>query len=296
MVTRKLRINVPAGGQKIADIDSVTDPSLLAHRMLNLEGRAERRYFDHRLRMSTMHNVCVRGQLLGLRNNAVSVETIPVSLRVTFDIGNAIHLFLQNGGGYLGKNRIGWWQCLACGHKIFGRQPVAKCPRCGALEQAFQYVEHALHAPEGVPISGHIDGFLEVAPGDIRVIDFKTINGDDFADLDAPKPEHCIQVNGYMKYIQMDDTVPVKINPDRGLLLYISKKHSGRMLPFKMFHVRRKQMFLDVIEHKVAEFKHGLEDPTYLPEPLQACVASDFKSAACRSCNTYSYCVALRDK
>ena len=292
MILRKLRTTVPVSGVQATGIDSVTDPAMLAHRLLNLEGRQERRFFDHRLRMSTMHAVCVRSQLLGLRNNVSSMENLPVSLRVTFDIGNAIHLFLQNGGGYLGKNRLGWWQCLACGHKLFGRQPAAKCSRCGALEGAFQYAEHALHMPEGVPVSGHIDGFLEVSPGDIRVIDFKTINGDDFQAMTAPKPEHCLQVNGYMHYVQMDDTLPVRINANRGLLLYISKKHTGRFLPFKMFHVRRERMYLDVIEGKVAEFRHGLDDPTYLPQPLQACEASTFKSAACRSCSTYAYCLA----
>lgn len=293
MQVRKLRVTAPAVPGDTS-IDAVTDPSMLAHRLLNLEGRSERRHFDHRLRMSSMHNVCVRGQLLGLRNNTVSNEMLPLALRVTFDLGNAIHLFFQNGAGYLGKNRIGWWKCLACGHLVFGRQPATKCTWCGALEQASQYAEHSLHMPVDVPVSGHIDGFLEVSPGDIRIIDFKTINGDDFAALTAPKPEHCLQVNGYMNYIQLDDTIPVKVNRERGLLLYISKKHTGRLLPFKMFHVKREKMFLSVIEGKVAEFKRGLDDPSYLPNPLQGCIASGFKSASCRSCTSYGYCIAAK--
>ena len=292
MTVRKLRIRVPASRIGIADIDSVTDPSMLAHRLMNLEGLSERRHFDHRLRMSAMHDVCVRGQLLGLRHNVARTERLPLSMRVTFDLGNAIHFFFQNAAGYLGGNRMGWWQCLACGRRVFGRRPVRKCQGCSASDRAFQYVEHALHMPADVPVSGHIDGFLEVAPGDIRIVDFKTINGEDFDRLTGPKPEHSIQVNGYMHYIQRDDRLPVRVNGERGLLLYISKKHAVRSLPFKMFHVRREKMFIDVIERKVAEFRRGLEDAAYLPEPLQSCAAAQFKSAACRSCAVYSFCLA----
>lgn len=293
---RKLRITMPVQGKNSSGIESVKDPVMLAHRLMDLESRSENRYFDHRLRMSAMHNVCVRGQLLGYRNHLVTKDFLPVGMRLTFDIGNAIHHFLQNSQDYLGMRRMGWWECLACGNREFGRKPRGSCPKCGASSRARQYLEHALNLPRDIPVSGHIDGFLEVEPGDIRVIDFKTINGEDFESLASPKPEHCIQVNGYMNYVQIDDTLPVRINPDKGLVLYISKKHTVKTLPFKMFQVRREKIFMDVIEEKVANFRRGLEDNAYLPPPLSSCVASGFKSASCRSCRAYAECLAEYSK
>ena len=297
MVVRKLRVTVPASKLARAnDIDTVTDPIMLAHRLINTESVTSARYFDHKLRMSAMHNVCVRSQLLGYRNNIVGRENLPVSMRVTFDIGNAIHHFLQNGEDYLGKNRLGWWRCNACRHTRFGRKPLDKCPGCGCSHKATEYVEHVLNLPKDIPVSGHVDCFMEVAPGDIRVVDFKTINGEEFEALTNPKPEHCIQVIGYMHYLQMDESLPVRVNPERGMVLYVSKKHSGKGLPFKMFHVGKDKLFLNLIENKVVDFKKGLECPDYLPPPLQSCLLSGFKSASCRACTSYQFCIDATEK
>ncbi len=290
MIVRKLRVSVPSVVSNALNIDNVDDPSMLAHRLMNLESTQEERLPSRRLRMSSISKVCVRSQLLAYRGDLTDVERLPIGMRVTFDIGNALHLFFQNSNRYLGKNRLGWWECLACGNRVFGRQPQKKCSVCGASSRAFQYHEHALKMPEDIPVSGHIDCFLEVAPGDIRVLDFKTINGDDFETITAPKADHVIQVTGYMKYIQYDKTFPVEVNPDKGLLLYISKKHTFKNLPFKIFHVRRSNVYDELLNKKVQEFSRGLEDPSFLPQPLDECVTSKFKSSTCRYCNTLLEC------
>lgn len=290
---RKLRVTVPAIPGQASDIDDIQDPFMLAHRMLELDGRRETRKCDSRLRMSSINDVCVRAQLIGLRKDISKAENIAIGMRVTFDMGNAIHDFLQNCDGYLGKNRLGWWRCLACGSKIFGRRPNANCKSCGALSYASRYVEHALRMPDDLPVSGHIDGFVEVAPADIRIIDFKTISGEEFVKLTAPKPEHCVQVNGYMHYIGKDTNIPVEVNQRSGFLLYVSKKHVHNGLPFKLFHVRRNQDVVNFIENKVALFKRGLDDVTFFPDPLRICAESDFTASACRSCNVMSYCKAV---
>lgn len=291
MIVRKLRVTVPSVVKDAMNIDIVDDPQMLAHRLMSLESTRETKLPDRRLRMSSIANVCVRGQLLAFRNNTSMSEYLPAGMKVTFDIGNAIHLFFQNSQNYLGERRLGWWQCLTCGSKVFGRKPQKKCGMCGASDRASQYHEHALRMPDDIPVSGHIDCFVEVAPNDIRVLDFKTINGEDFETLKAPKADHVIQVTGYMKFIQYDSTFPVKVNPDKGLVLYISKKHVTRGLPFKMFHVQRLKVYEDFIDAKVNDFKHGLDDESYLPAPLDACVNSKFASYACRSCPVVRECL-----
>jgi len=290
MIVRKLRV-FPAS-QKTAEtgIDAVTDPVMLAHRLLRVDSSTERRGFDHRLRMSAMAKVCPRAQILAIRHNITVNETLSPGMRVTFDLGNAIHHFLQNGDGYLGESRIGWWRCLSCRRKTFGRKPLAKCPSCGASEKAAQYEEHALRVPEGHQVSGHIDGFLEVAPGDIRVIDFKTINGDDFESLAAPLPDHCMQVNGYMHYAQIDEVLPVRVNRESGLLLYVSKKHSFKTLPFKMFHVRRDEEMVKIITKKAEQFLQALKNEDYLPDGREVCAATKFSAAPARQCVVASFC------
>ena len=296
MIVRKLRVTVPSVVQDALNIDNVDDPLMLAHRLMNLESRQEEHLPDRRLRMSMIANVCVRGQLIAYRSNISTADYLSAGMRVTFDIGNAIHLFFQNSQSYLGERRLGWWQCLACGTKVFGRKPQKKCGVCGASDRAALYHEHALRMPEKIPVSGHIDCFLEVAPGDIRVLDFKTINGEEFEKLKAPKADHVIQVTGYMKFIQYDETFPVKVNPDKGLVLYISKKHVAKGLPFKMFHVQRLKIYEDLIDKKIDDFKRGLDDTSYLPEPLDACVKTKFSSSFCRLCPVVLECSKIYGK
>ena len=292
MIVRKLRItsNVNQRSEALASIDNVEDPVMLAHRLINFDS-VERRNFPNKLRMSQMHNVCVRGQLLAYRNNISSREMVSPGMQVTFDIGNALHEFFQNSYKYLGNNRLGWWRCVSCDHVIFGRKPSQKCIKCGASPEALRYLEHTLNLPKDIPVSGHIDCFLEVSPGDVRVLDFKTINGEDFANLQSPKAEHCIQVNGYMHYIQSDLKMPIRINPERGLLLYISKKHVAKSLPFKIFHVKREPIYIDFISNNVKLFKQGLDTPTFLPEPSITCVETKFTSYHSRSCPVHNLCV-----
>lgn len=288
---RKLRVssstNVATG------VDLITNPQRLAHQLLRLDSLVEENRYMRRLRLSNIADVCVREQLLGLRNDVIFKGVVDISLRVTFDLGSGIHDFLQNGANYLGENRLGWWRCSACGRKIFGRRPTAHCHKCTALPGAFRYQEHALRLPEGIPVSGHPDNFLEVAPGDIRIVDFKSINGEEFERLTAPKAEHAMQVNGYMEYIQYDDTLPVRIHRNKGFVLYVSKKHMPKSLPFKMFHVERNPAFIQVIHSKVADFTKGLEDESFLPAPSTKCLAAHFQSGRARTCPVVALCSQL---
>jgi hypothetical protein len=271
-------------------VDQVDDPALLAHQLLNLDGRVEHQEYYHKLRLSGIADVCVREQTLGLRNSITGDSRVPLGLRVTFDIGNAIHNFLQNAGDYFGDARLGWWRCSACGCRLFGRVPKKKCESCAALPGAFQYQEHELSLPRGLPVSGHPDNFLEVAPGDVRIVDFKSINGNDFDALTMPKAEHVLQLTGYMHYIGLDNSLPVQVNNQKGIILYVSKKHTVKQLPFKAFHVQRSLVYIDFIEKKVALFKRALEDVRFLPEPEKQCLNSNFACTKAKYCPVLSLC------
>ena len=288
---RRLRISQPSSHG--SGIDTISNPQLLAHQLLRLDFPEEAHLYSRRLRLSNIADSCVRERLLGLRNSVMVKSVVDMRLRVTFDLGNGIHEFLQNHPGYFGKQRLGWWRCGACGHGVFGRRPAKSCKICKALPEASRYAEHSLSLPEDIPVSGHPDNFLEVAPGDIRIMDFKSITGEEFKRLSAPRHEHAMQVNGYMEYIQYDKTLPVKINPNRGLVLYVSKNHIADSLPFKAFHVERTAPLIQFIRDKVADFKKGLEDEEFLPHPLTRCSASNFQSSVAKVCPVVSFCSQL---
>jgi len=276
----------------LADIDAVTNPALLAHRLMQLDRRIEDKGYSRRLRLSSIADVCVRERLLGLRGNISYRSCVDIGLRVTFDIGNALHEFFQNDSGYFGGNLLGWWRCSACGQKVFGRRKVDNC-RCGALPGASKYMEHMLRLPEDIPVAGHPDAFLEVAPGDIRIADFKSINGEEFAGLTSATAAHAMQVTGYMEYIAQDRSLPVQVNRDKGFVIYVSKKHMTRELPFKAFHIERNHVFLEHIREKVAMFKRGLDDEAFLPGTLPLCSAGEFQRSPARICPVVDLCREL---
>jgi hypothetical protein len=271
-------------------VDSIEDPSLLAHSLLNLDTPVRQEGYFPKLRLSGIADVCVREQILGLRSSVVCDVKVPLGMQVTFDIGNAIHDFLQNAGMYFRDSRLGWWRCSACGEKVFGRKPKTRCAKCGALVGAIRYHEHALCLPDDVPVSGHPDNFLEVAPGDIRIVDFKSINGNDFDIMTSPKAEHVMQLVGYMHYIGFDTSIPVKVNTQSGLIIYVSKKHTVKQLPFKAFHVHRSLIYIDVIEKKVNEFKKALVADAYLPGLDMTCEKTNFSCQKAKYCPVVSLC------
>ena len=280
----------PVGG---ASIDHVTDPVMLAHQLLTIPSGAEKHEYARKLRISSISDVCVREVLLGIRNGVSSKRFTNVGLQVTFDIGHAFHEFIQNSQEYLGRKKVGWWRCSACGVKYFGRYPVQRCSSCNAYPEAFRHEEHSLSLPEEIPVSGHPDDFLEIAPGDIRVVDYKSLSGDEFKKLTAPKAEHIIQVTGYMEYLQYDLKLPAKINSRRGLLIYMSKQHVAQQFPFKVFHVDRQQSYVDIIKAKVADLQQGLKDQNFLPTLNNRCELSEFTDSRSRQCPVHDICQRL---
>ena len=287
MTVRVLRIGAKP---PTSDLDGVTNPQLLAHRLLNLDKRVEDKGYSRRLRLSGIAGVCVRERLLGLRHGISFKQTTDIGLTVTFDFGTAAHGYFQNAPEYFGKSLIGWWRCEACRHKVFGRRQMVNCSKCGALPAASRYAEHMLRLPEDVPAVGHPDAFLEIAQGDIRIAELKSIAWTDFSKLSAPQAEHAMQVTGYMHYSGMDETLPIRVNQERGLIIYISKSCGPGSTPFKAFHVEKNPIFLSHIHEKVDLFKRGLEDESFLPAPLSRCLAVEFQRSPATSCPVVNLC------
>jgi len=290
---RKLRIRHGVGGR--LELDSITNPNALTWKLMHVGGMSDSEYAT-RIRASSIGKVCVRELLLGWRNDLNRKERLSLPQRVTFDIGNAVHYFLQNSPGdtYFGERRIGWWECTACGHRRFGRPPKNKCKKCRAYKKAIVYREHEILMDSPWRASGHIDMLLEVAKGRFRVADFKTMAADRFKDLKRPVGDHILQVVAYLMLLEHDtDGLPVKVDTDRAFLMYISKGHSVKELPIKTFVVERAEIFEKVVVDKFESFTRGFHDSSYLPDVSQECSDSNFTCWTAKSCAAVGLCRQL---
>lgn len=262
-----------------AQVDHITDPVELAYVLTELRTRAndQERYSDY-LRGSAVADACVRERVIGFREAVVIRDVVDPSLRVTFDLGAAMHSWIQNSPDYFRATKVGVWRCLACGNVAFGRYR-RRCPVC-LTTGAVRYVEHSGRLRKPWRVSYHVDMFLTVGKGDTRVLDIKTINGPEFSSLAKARFKDEVQVAVYALALQHDRAFPVPVREDRGFVLYIPKVHTPKF-PMKMFHVEIGPVHREFVERKLGEFTRGIEDPSFLPPPLDVCVARRFEVPQC---------------
>ena len=270
-------------------IDAITDPVQLAHALTNLEAQREELEYSRYLRVSSLYTVCVRERLLGLRNDVLKTKWISRDTVLLFEKGNYYHDLVQNTSLIFDRARIGWWECMACNFRRFGRPPTKPC-RCGARKEAIRHKEHHLEIDDPFNVSGHQDLFLEVGGGDIRVLDVKSLDIDEMVKMISPKPENVYQVQGYMEFGQYDKNLPIKPNRNRGLLLYFAKRSRKGVFPIKMFHVVRQQVVVDAMTRDLNDFRRGLEDISFLPPPKDKCKDSAWNNYEARSCGALEFC------
>lgn len=283
---------IPTGGAQApqSSIDDVQNPQLLANSLLDLGGERSEVLYPSRLRVSMLHDVCVRQRVLGYRTKALFTKATNTSMQLTFDIGHAIHSFLQNSDKYFGVKRFGWWMCMHCGGKYFGRFPKSNCKECNSPPRNIQYLEHSIKMDDPYMVTGHTDCFLEVGPGDIRLADFKTITGEEFEKLNSPKGDHKIQVSAYMMLLELDKSLPVNINPNKGFVIYVSKKHTVKSLPIKAFHVERDPLTDRYIQETLSTFTEAIRDGVTVPPKHPQCEQTRFTCYRAKSCPTREEC------
>lgn len=286
---RKLRIIPKAGTAQESEFDKISNPSLLAHHLFSFNQVQDTIQYNCAIRMSSLATVCVRERVIGALGGLSFNRKNPVGLQVTYDIGHAVHNFFQTNKKYAVGKRLGWWKCNYCGYKYFGRMPKGSCPVCQASPKCIKHREHHLDLHDPYYVTGHTDDFFEVDLGDIRVTDYKTLSSDEFKKLTAPKGEHLIQVVGYMMCCQHDQTLPVRVNPERGLLVYISKGHCSDQLPMKVFHVQKTPFLENYVHTTLSSFKNAI-DARALPEPKQECVSSGFGGTKAKNCPLKKEC------
>ena len=253
----------------------------------------------HYPRASSLYSACIRQLVIGTAKKLEKTEVVGFSRQLTFDIGSAVHSWIQNSDSYFGIQRRGVWECTACGkERIFGKPPTLPCKRCGADVAASRYkeVELLMHTPYCV--TGHPDLFIEPigAPGKIRVVELKTMNGDKFSKLLTPLVEHVWQIQTYMWAChKMAFELSVRIDDSCGYIVYVSKKETQGELPIKVFPVMKDERILTEIKTKLRLYGNSLKSRT-LPPPDHDCERTKYTSWKSRNCPCLRLCMGNLDK
>lgn len=288
-------IRTVVSGNNNGSIIDESDPFRLARSLISWRSNREDEYYTRYLRSSSIYQVCIREYALGYFDGLTLEKNFePAALHAVFAVGHAVHSWLQNSYEFFGAKLLGWWECSACGHVVFGRHQKHPCPMCAAMSRAFFYREHSIKIGEPLWGTGHIDLFLEIEPGYIVVCDIKTIDGNAFKKLDNPLISNVYQVTDYLMLLDYDTTLPVTIVNDRALLLYVSKSYQTSSFPAKAFWVKRDEVIENAIQQKRTRFAEAIRTGK-LPDPLEECMSSRFLSFRARNCPFSEKCKELME-
>jgi len=214
-------------------------------------------------------------------------------MRIVYAIGNGVHLWIQNSDDVIVSPKVGWWECLACGHTFWSTgYPDIDCPKCGARKRALRYKEHSLSLSAPYQSTGHPDLFIQVG-NYVRVVEIKTIAGDAFGKLYAPFIEHQWQLQYYMWGCSEDTKLPVQVDPYVGYCVYVSKVPNWKSIPYKMFVVEKNTNVLQSVKRKLLEFNDILSDAGF-GRMHNECVA-DFECSRAKWCSVRKYCTEFRE-
>lgn len=275
------------------ELDDITDPVRLGHALTKLDTHVEEAVYIKNCRISGLASMCVRERILGYREDFIGKRYVNIGTKLMYDIGNAYHEWIQNDVEYFGERRIGWWECRSCGHKVFGKPPRGQCGGCKGSREAVRYKEHEMRLDSPYYVQGHPDMFLECgnSVSDVRVAEVKSMKGEMFDKLTMPLADNVYQLHGYMMFLPYDESLPIQLNPNRGIIVYITKKAGGKGFPIKAFHVQRDPAIVKAITNDLLAHKRGIEDDNYNPPLYQECERSSFGTFRAKSCPMLKKCM-----
>jgi hypothetical protein len=265
-------------------------PEVLASRLLQLQERPDQSMIG-KPRASSIYKACMRMHVLGtVLKKRRSARRLGSGDKVIFSIGDALHYWAQNTPTYFGDARVGFWRCRACSRQVFGMTPKSKCV-CGARAEAFVYREHSLDLGGNLPVTGHPDMLLSRRPGVYRLVELKSINGEDFLNLKAPYVDHEYQVVTYLWGLANDPALPIAVKSDYGYILYVSKRKVVKGFPVKAFVVKQNIVILEAVHQKLFAYSEWVKYyPRQLPSGDETCFSSKFTNWTARECPVMEDC------
>jgi hypothetical protein len=262
---------------------------VLARGMVRLRTKPQVHHIG-RPRASNLYKACMRLHVIGSKKKLKTVEKVPFNLKLTFGIGTALHLWLQNEPDIFGGRRRGFWRCMACGKvRPFGPPPDEDCPKCGALAAASQYHELTVDVKHP-PFTGHPDMFLAKKDGRIRVAEFKSLKPDDFKTIQEPQIEHKWQLISYIWGCKELIKKPIANLDDTGYVFYFAKTHIQDRFPMKAFPVSLEDHTLKAIREKLKLYERGMKSDSFLPPVQHDCKSSGWGNYKARQCPAMHIC------
>jgi len=279
--------------KKVTTCDNVEDPKILSGQLLNTKKSFRLKKYTH-VRISEIDTFCPREYSIGYKTQAAQKSFVDFSLQQQFDLGSAIHWWLQNKSKTF--DVYGFYKCLACnkprlnkyGTRYFGLKPKTPCLNCGAHHNATEYDEFYFRLDDPYRIVGKIDGVIK-KDNVYRLVDFKSYwekpksgfpNGKDVAQLAS--------YAFFYNYVPEDQKFPVPIDTDTSYLHYVSKKfsYSESVLTYP---VKKSKILLDKIKEKVVFFTKSANGGP-LPEPLDICIRNNWKQGRSKDCFLSDIC------
>jgi hypothetical protein len=288
---RKIRV-LDDDATKIDYLDNISDPVALTQGVLNTKARIRVKAYKS-IRVSELDSMCTRDWIIGNVENREDKSFIPFGTICTFDLGSAMHHWIQNKSSYFGNNLLGYWVCRACSNRRrFGVRPDKSCEFCGASHNATEYMEYAFRLQHPHYVSARVDAIIKVEDK-YRFGEIKTYS----KPIEGPNGRDVAQLAAYMwysKYDESDTKLPIEIDRSVGYLIYFSKMFSFGA-PIKTFPVRLTKPLIDPLRTKVKECADGV-DAGILPKPLDVCMGSDWQSSKADKCHSKVSCKSFYDQ
>lgn len=248
------------------------------------------------MRISELGTFCPREYAIGFLTDTTKEDFTNFPLQQQFDLGSALHWWIQNKSKAFKDIIVGNWKCIACnklisdsnGNPYFGPKPKENCNHCGAKPTAIEYNEFYFRIDEPYRVTGKIDLVLNKDDvhrfGDIKSYANKPEGG-------FPNGKDVTQIAGYAffyNYVPEAQKFPVPIDTDYVYLHYISKKFSYRE-SILTYPIKPSKLMIDEITKRVSEFTEATKTGK-IPKPFEPCVKSNFSKGKAKSCGLSETC------
>ncbi len=226
-------------------------------------------------------------------------QNIGTSLAYTFALGTAIQELINNK--WLVDRMVGDWECTACKQKFsmtYKKKCACKCnipiaDNCNLVYREFRAKSEICGASCG------IDALVDVGLPKLQMVEIKSIDKDQFKDLEAPKPEHRLRTTMYLRLLNESNSKLKKyVNMDYATVLYCQKAFGVKAFtpsgdanfsPFKEYYVDRDDSLSDTQCNKSEVVKVSREQDLI---PFGVCPTAYSKRA--HSCNCSNACFSGR--
>lgn len=244
--------------------------------------------------VSSLIGICPRRHILAHVHKLERIKSVIPAMRLVWALGRAAETHVR--GQFIESVQrhgvVGAWACK-CGYlKHTGLYlDAAACPRCRFKHT--NYKEAPLFDHEA-RITGSPDMlFIRPDTKKIMVVEFKSMNKDDFGKLNAPKRDHVLQAMAYNELLRLNGCE----QDTHVTIIYVSKDYQV-VSPYKEFQIERTSEYETNIKimwenaHTISDAikanSSGLE--VGIPDRLGSCTSID--SSTAKSCDCVGLCFA----